>query len=337
VRAQGDRRAAEREEFAARLSTLAGQAEASGGSSRRPRRAGGGRGAGRSGRRGPGLRRGLLHAREQAAKEGRAAGEARRRELQERELHLARLDADLEHLDGACRSDLGRPIEALRASPAVPDGERTLQEEEAEHESIKKDLDAMGPINLMAIEQYTELEERFNFLVAQKTDLDGSIASLRETIRKINRQSRERFLAAFKRDPGRLPELLRGALRGGRAELRLEEGEEDVLEAGVEIAASRRASACRRWPSCPAAEGSHGSGAPVLAVPATALTFCVLRRVDAPLDEANVERSRGFSRSSARRRSSSSSRTSQEHEAADLLYGITMEEPAFEDLPLHFE
>ena len=263
------------------------------------------------------------------------------RDLQERELHLARIDSDLRHLETTCRDDLGITLEALRAAlPAAGAVDRPLAEDEAEIETIKAELEGIGPVNLMAIEQYTELEERFNFLLAQKTDLESAIASLRDTIRKINRESRQRFLAAFEAIQAGFAESFTALFGGGRAELTLQEGEEEVLEAGIEVAAQPPG---KRLQSIALLSGGEK------ALTAVALLFalfryrpspfCVLDEVDAPLDEANVERFTRLLRGLCEETQFiviTHNRKSME--AADLLYGVTMEEPGVSKvLPLRFE
>ena len=287
--------------------------------------------------------RSLLHARDQAVKEGRAAHAVLREELQGRELHRARLESDLDHLGRLCRDDLGIGLEELRARPpdAPEDGAaRSLEDLEREVEGMKADLESIGPVNLMAIEQHGELEERYTFLLAQKKDLEDAIASLRETIRKINRQSRERFLSAFEAIQANFARSFTILFGGGKAELRLEEREEDVLEAGIEIAAQPPG---KRLQSITLLSGGEK------ALTAVALLFalfryrpspfCVLDEVDAPLDEANVER---FTRLLQQLRDETQfiliTHNRKSMEAADLLYGVTMEEPGVSKvLPLRFE
>src|SRR2546425_740865 len=181
--------------------------------------------------------RSLLHAREQAVKQGRAAQATLRERHQQHELHRARLEADLEHLGRTCRDELGTSIEALRASPGPPDDGPGLEEREAEVQRIRTEIEATGPVNLMAVEQQKDLEERFSFLTAQKNDLEQAITSLRETIRTIDREARERFRSAFEAIQAHFQESFRTLFGGGRAELRLSEEDEDVLEAGIEVAA----------------------------------------------------------------------------------------------------
>ena len=275
--------------------------------------------------------RSLLHARDQAVKEGRAAHA------------VLRLESDLDHLGRLCRDDLGIGVEELRTRPpdAPEDGAaRSLEDLEREVEGMKADLESIGPVNLMAIEQHGELEERYTFLLAQKKDLEDAIASLRETIRKINRQSRERFLSAFEAIQANFARSFTILFGGGKAELRLEEREEDVLEAGIEIAAQPPG---KRLQSIALLSGGEK------ALTAVALLFalfryrpspfCVLDEVDAPLDEANVER---FTRLLQQLRDETQfiliTHNRKSMEAADLLYGVTMEEPGVSKvLPLRFE
>ena len=284
--------------------------------------------------------RSLLHAREQSAREGRAAHEARREELQQRELSLARVSSDFDHLVDGCREDLDTTPAALRQSPPEFDPERSLQEEAAEVAEIKTNLESIGPVNLMAIEQCSELEERHTFLSEQRRDLEEATASLRETIRRINRESRQRFLAAFEAVQAGFVECFTTLFGGGHAELRLQDDTDDVLEAGIEIAAQPPG---KKLQSLTLLSGGEK------ALTAVALLFslfryrpspfCVLDEVDAPLDEANVDRfTRMLQQLTDETQFILITHNRKSMEAADLLYGITMEEPGVSKvLPLKFE
>lgn len=284
--------------------------------------------------------RSLVHAREQSVKEGRAAHGALREKQQERELHLARVDADLEHLERSCRDELVTTVEALRSAPAPADDGLALEDREAEVQQIRADLDSAGPVNLMAVEQQQDLEERFAFLTAQKTDLEQAIASLRDTIRTINREARERFRGAFEAIQGHFQVCFTALFGGGKAELRLAEDEEDVLEAGVEVVAQPPGKRLQKI-------GLLSGGEKALTAVALLVSlfryrpspFCILDEVDAPLDEANIER---FTRLLQELRTDTQfiliTHNRKSMEAADLLYGVTMEEPGVSKiLPLRFE
>ena len=284
--------------------------------------------------------RGLLHAREQAVKDGRAAQSALREGAQQHELQRARLEADLEHLARTCRDELGTTIEALRDSPAPADDGVGIPEREAEVQRLRSDIETIGPVNLMAVEQQADLEARFSFLTTQKRDLDEATASLKETIKAINREARERFKSAFEAIQGHFQECFKTLFGGGRAELRLAEDEEDVLEAGVEVAAQPPGKRLQKIALLSGGEKALTAVALLVSLfryrPSP---FCILDEVDAPLDEANVER---FTRLLQELRSDTQliliTHNRKSMEAADLLYGVTMEEPGVSKiLPLRFE
>ena len=284
--------------------------------------------------------RSLLHARDPGVREGRAAHEALRGRLQERDLHLARVEAQIEGLETTCREDLETTVAALRLVPPPPADERPMEDQEKELEDLKTELQTMGAVNLMAIEQHAELEERFNVLDGQKQDLEESIDQLQETIRKINRQSKERFLTAFEAIQGHFQATFATLFGGGVAELRLQEDEGDVLEAGVEIAAQPPGKKLQKIALLSGGEKALTAAALLFSVfryrPSP---FCVLDEVDAPLDEANVDR---FTRLLQELRTDTQfiliTHNRKSMEAADLLYGVTMEEPGISKvLPLHFE
>jgi len=284
--------------------------------------------------------RGLLLAREQAVKEGRAAQVTLRERQQQHELRRARAEADLEHLERACRDELATTLDALRASPSPPIDDPGLEEHEAEAQRIRVDIESIGPVNLMAVEQQKDLEERFSFLSAQKQDLEDAIASLRDAIRTINREARERFRSAFAAIQENFQECFTTLFGGGTAELRLSEDEEDVLEAGIEIVAQPPGKRLQKIALLSGGEKALTAMALLVSLfryrPSP---FCILDEVDAPLDEANVER---FTRLLQQLRSDTQfiliTHNRKSMEAADLLYGVTMEEPGVSKiLPLRFE
>ncbi|MFQ5417308.1 MAG: chromosome segregation protein SMC, partial [Myxococcota bacterium] len=129
------------------------------------------------------------------------------------------------------------PPNALRDARAnallvkLPAEERRLR-----LETVRKKLQAMGDVNLGAIEEHEELRERFRFLSEQKADLETTLASLRDAIQRINRTSRKRFRETFEEVRKRFSENFPRLFRGGKASLSLTDSE-DVLEAGIEIMA----------------------------------------------------------------------------------------------------
>jgi chromosome segregation protein len=266
----------------------------------------------------------------------RAAVEALREKTREFELARARAEADREHLDDLCLQELGVAASEARG----PEGQEPAGDEEidvealdAEIDELKQRIDRLGPVNLTAIDEFSELEERHAFLAAQYDDLQKSIESLRETIRRINRESRQRFTEAFENIRKSYQEVFKLLFKGGRADLRLEEGE-DVLECGIEILAQ---------PPGKRLAGVHLMSGGEKALSAIALLFaifryqpspfCLLDEVDAALDDSNVGRfTRMVSEYAKNTQFVIITHNKLSMEAADLLYGVTMEEPGVSTL-----
>ena len=161
---------------------------------------------------------------------------------------------------------------------------------EAHLYNLERQRDAIGPVNLRAEEEAAEHGGRLSTMQSERSDLSGAIARLREGIAELNSEGRERLLAAFEVINEHFKTLFQALFQGGQAELRLVESE-DPLEAGLEIYACP--------PGKRMATMSLMSGGEQ-ALTATALIFavflaqpspiCVLDEVDAPLDDANVDR-----------------------------------------------
>jgi chromosome segregation protein len=254
-----------------------------------------------------------------ALEEARAAREAIT-------LECERVAGDLRHL----LAGLLRPFEEEMA--LLTDEERGTDPAAAREtlEKLRAQRDQIGPVNMMALDQFRELEERHQFLVVQRNDLTESVASLKSTIAGINRASRERFMEAFEHIRAGFVDLFGTLFGGGRADLRLltGDGEEDVLECGLEIVAQPPG---KRLQSVSLMSGGEK------ALTAVALLFaifryrpspfCLLDEVDAPLDEANVLRFNELLRAmSSGTQFVMITHNRRSMENADMLYGITMEE-----------
>jgi chromosome segregation protein len=180
---------------------------------------------------------------------------------------------------------------------------------------------------VLAIEEYHELEERERFLRTQRDDLVQSIESLRTTIRKINMTSRELFREAFAAINQSFGEIFTVLFNGGQAAMQLLD-EDDILESGIELAAQPPGKKTQSIALLSGGERALTALALLFAIfrykPSP---FCLLDEVDAPLDELNNERFvrlvREMSRDTQFIVITHSKRTM---EAADVLYGVTMEE-----------
>ena len=209
--------------------------------------------------------------------------------------------------------------EALRA--ASPE---TLDAEIAE---IRDHIEKLGPVNLTAIDEFAGLEERHTFLTAQQKDLEDSMASLRESIRRINRTSRERFLEVFEKVRASYSEIFKVLFNGGRADLVLEEGE-DVLECGIDMIAQPPGKRLGHVSLLSGGEKAMAAIALLFAIfRIQPSPFCLLDEVDAALDETNVGRfTRMLTEYASQTQFILITHNKRSMEAANLLYGVTMEE-----------
>jgi chromosome segregation protein len=197
-------------------------------------------------------------------------------------------------------------------------------------------IERMGTdINLTAIEEYAEVSTRFEFLSAQRTDLDRAVDQLQKAIDKINKTSRRLFKETFASVNATFKEVFPRLFRGGQAALSLTGGEDvDLLEAGIEIMAQPPGKKNSTVEQLSGGEKALTAVALVFSIflikPSP---FCILDEVDAPLDEANVDRYNELVREMTDRSQfiviTHNKRTM---ESADNLYGVTMQEPGVSKL-----
>jgi chromosome segregation protein len=275
----------------------------------------------------------LLAEQEKRLRVAREELEALREKTREAELERTKSEAARAHLDELCRQELG--ISAREAAEAASDELRSTDAEELETaiEQIKASIEKIGPVNLTAIEEFTELEDRHRFLTEQRQDLEQSMTSLKETIRRINRSSRERFTQAFEAIRDSFHQIFKLLFNGGRADLRLEEGE-DVLECGIEIMAQPPG---KRLGSVQLLSGGEKALSAIALLFAVfryqPSPFCLLDEVDAALDDANVGRFARMLREYAEQTQFIVvTHNKLSMESADLMYGVTMEEPGVSKL-----
>jgi chromosome segregation protein len=210
--------------------------------------------------------------------------------------------------------------------------QKALSAEEA-IAALRAKIDRLGPVNMMAIEQFDELETRHTFLTKERKDLVDSIAQTSEAIKRIDETTRERFSEAFAAINLNFQETFSTLFGGGRAGLTLLD-ETDPLESGIEIIAQPPG---KRLQSVQLLSGGEK------ALTAIALMFamfrykpspfCLLDEIDAPLDDANigrfVEMLRGMQQHTQFIVITHNRKTM---EIADRLYGVTMEEPGVSKL-----
>jgi chromosome segregation protein len=269
-----------------------------------------------------------LAAAEEALREARSReGSALSRQAEER-LRLQRSELDIAGLDGLVHQ---RYETRLADLPADAGGEETgddLQALDSRAAEIRERMSSLGEVNLASLEEHQELSGRHTDLSAQKEDLEKSLDDLAKAIQRINRTTRERFAKAFEEIDAKFSELFPRLFQGGRAHLRLLE-EDNLLESGVEIFVQLPG---KKSLPLDALSGGESALTAISLIFSIFLVkpspFCLLDEVDAPLDDANVDRFNALVREMASRYQflliTHNKRTM---ELADVLYGITMEKP----------
>ncbi|WP_262690257.1 chromosome segregation SMC family protein [Kordiimonas aestuarii] len=174
----------------------------------------------------------------------------------------------------------------LEASDSLPDASVL----ESRLDKLKRERDRLGAVNLRADEELTEIDEQLTHLTSERADLENAIARLRQAISNLNREGRTRLLAAFEVVNNHFGELFKSLFGGGAAHLELTESD-DPLDAGLEIFASPPGKRLQALSLLSGGEQALTALSLIFAVFITnPAPICVLDEVDAPLDDANVER-----------------------------------------------
>ena len=246
------------------------------------------------------------------------------------ELRLSELGMRRENLAERIREEydvnLGEVGEAeLLEEGAEPPTAEVLEEEVL---TLRERLDRLGPVNLLALEEYETEKQRFDFLEEQRTDLEEAKQTLQQTIRKINKTARKRFMETFEEIRSSFRKTYAQFFEGGEADIYLG-GEEDPLEARIEIVARPKGKILKNMAALSGGEKALTAIALLFAIYLVKPSpFCILDEVDASLDEANIGRFLRvinlFEEATQFILITHNNRTM---EASDTFLGITMEEP----------
>ena len=214
----------------------------------------------------------------------------------------------------------------------VPD-DFNLETAKARLDELRAKIDALGPVNMMALQELTEVEERFEFLDTQKTDIEKAIADTQAAIAEIKKRSRERFTEAFHAINANFKTMFVELFGGGQGEMRLID-ETDVLESGIEIIAQPPGKRLQNVLLLSGGEKAMTAMALVLGIfKYRPSPFCLLDEVDAPLDEINIGRfSDKILEMSDNTQFLIITHAKRTMEAAKTLYGVTMEDPGVSKL-----
>ncbi|MBI2835531.1 MAG: chromosome segregation protein SMC [Acidobacteria bacterium] len=305
------------------------------------------------------------------ARESRVALDETRSACGRIEIARATAEAELTHLAASCLEAVQATLDEVAAevqqldrdglSPdraaIVPDDEeeeaddRSVQAEAQPHidapavaapapltleeaiTSLRTKIDRLGPVNMMAIEQFDELESRYGFLTTQRNDLVAAIRSTADAIKRIDKTTRERFRRAFDAINEHFRETFTTLFGGGRAGLIMLD-ETDLLETGVDIIAQPPGKRLQNVQLLSGGEKAMTAMALMFAIfKYRPSPFCLLDEIDAPLDDANIgrfiEMLRGLQDETQFILITHNRKTM---EIADRLYGVTMEEPGVSKL-----
>jgi chromosome segregation protein len=249
------------------------------------------------------------------------------------ELELVRKQAELKYLDETSRKELNAALEELAALEEAVLDEAGLEEAERKYQEVKARIEALGPVNPQALEEFQEAQQRYDFLNAQRQDLLDSIRDTETAIKEIDVESRKRFSDAFEAINGHFRELFRTLFGGGTGEMRLTD-ETNIAESGIDIVASPPGKRLQNVLLLSGGEKSLTAMALLMAIfhyqPSP---FCILDEVDAPLDEPNIERlTRLIREMSGQTQFIVITHAKRTMEAAQSLYGVTMQEPGVSKL-----
>jgi chromosome segregation protein len=222
-------------------------------------------------------------------------------------------------VDDAERAAAGLAARAMTAEEAIA--------------ALRAKIERLGPVNMMAVEQFDELEARHQFLSTQRKDLVDSIAQTGEAIKRIEKTTRERFREAFTAINRYFEETFTTLFGGGRAGLVLLD-EEDLLESGIDIIAQPPGKRLQNMTLLSGGEKALTAMALMFAIfQYRPSPFCLLDEIDAPLDDANIGRFLEMLRSmQGHTQFIVITHSRKTMEMADRLYGVTMEEPGVSKL-----
>jgi chromosome segregation protein len=249
-----------------------------------------------------------------------------RDERAQTEIRRAEAVTQLRNIQEKCTQELN--VSLLEVVESEEIGESfDLETGRREAADLRQRLENFGAINMLALEELAETEERLEFLTSQRQDIIDSIAAAEEALREIKERSRERFRTAFEAINANFVNFFQELFGGGRGEMTLLESE-DILEAGIEVVAQPPGKRLQNILLLSGGEKAMTAIALVLAIfKYRPSPFCLLDEVDAPLDDANVGRFvNKIAEMSEKTQFIVITHNKRTMEAARALYGVTMQE-----------
>src|SRR5690242_9475457 len=241
---------------------------------------------------------------------------------------MVKRQAELGYLDETSRKELGVAVAELAANVEVLPETDALAEIERLYLEVKHRIEALGPVNADALQEYQETQQRHDFLSVQRQDLLDSIRDTEKAIQEIDVVSRTKFEEAFEAINANFREGFSTLFGGGTGEMRLTD-EANVAESGIDIVASPPGKKLQNVLLLSGGEKALAAVALLMAIfKYQPSPFCILDEVDAPLDEANVGRLvKMLEEMSHQTQFIMITHSKRTMEAAQALYGVTMQEP----------
>jgi chromosome segregation protein len=264
---------------------------------------------------------------------GRQSLQELREQRSHAEVARAKNDSDRQHLRETCMSEVNAQPEDLIATEAAFMSGEELAIAETNYREMKQRIESMGPVNMMALEEYNECDQRFTFLTRERDDLLQSIADTQQAIAELDLATKEKFEHAFHAINKSFSEAFHTIFGGGMAEMRLTEPDSSG-DAGIDIVASPPGKRLQNVLLLSGGEKAMTALALLIAIfryqPSP---FCILDEVDAPLDEANVGRfTRLIGEMSGQTQFIIVTHNRKTMEMGSVLYGVTMQEPGVSKL-----
>jgi chromosome segregation protein len=249
------------------------------------------------------------------------------------EVDKARNDSDRQHLRETCLTEVNAQPEDLIASESAFMSGEELATAEASYQEMKQRIENMGAVNMMALEEFNECEQRFTFLTRERDDLLQSITDTQQAIKELDLITKDRFEQAFAAINSNFTTAFQTIFGGGTAEMRLTEVDSSG-DAGIDIVASPPGKRMQNVLLLSGGEKAMTALALLIAIfKYQPSPFCILDEVDAPLDEANVGRfTRLIGDMSAQTQFIVVTHNRKTMETGSVLYGVTMQEPGISKL-----
>ena len=277
--------------------------------------------------------RASLAALDESLKALRADAQASQERRSAIEVELVRKQGDLRYLDETSRRDLNMSAAELAVTEETTLDEAGVTEVEERSQEIRARIEALGPVNPQALEEFQEAQQRYDFLNTQRQDLLDSIRDTEKAVQELDIESRRRFKDAFDAINEHFRGMFRTLFGGGQGEMRLTD-ETNLADSGIDIMASPPGKKLQNIALLSGGEKSLTAMALLMAIfRYTPSPFCILDEVDAPLDEPNIQRlTRLLKEMSSETQFIVITHAKRTMEAAQALYGVTMQEPGLSSL-----